>query len=362
MKKHYLICLTVIPLLVGVAAHVLTRQVRGQKPRIEAPPVIDLGLQEKGNLVNVEFTITNTGGRPLELWNFRSGCTCLALERRSDSGSENLQRELLVPGQELQVVARVAIRGQAGGLFQNVIEFQTNDPRRPSAHVEIVARIEGKVVSFPAELYLGTLPRGQPLTQTIEIRDLGRSASCTLARVESNAPEHIRVKALRHQRRPADPDNLALGMTIGEVDIEVVSPHVAGVLDAHLLVFEQGVEQALFTIPVRGTVQPRVQVSPAAIVLPRVTGDGPIYAATCICRSTDGKPLRVVPDLMPPSLTVTFPEKESNASPTRTFVVEWQAARGADRDQPQTLTVRLQVTTDDQVETVTIPVSIRPLE
>lgn len=359
MKNRQLIGLVLIPLLGGVCAYALARSLWPSEPRIEAPAVIDLGPQEKGNVVTVAITIRNTGGKQLELRDFCSSCTCLALEQKTTSGFDRLQHAEIPPGQELSAIARVNVVGMAGGPFQALIQFQTNDPSRPSAKVEIVAQIEGRILPFPAELNLGSLRRGHQLTRTVELRNAGRSAPCIPARVESSDPAHIRVIALRRKQGLADPGGPALGTPVAEVEVEVVSPAAAGPLDGRLLVFEEGGEQPLLTIPVRGVVMPRIQVSPSAVVLPRVTGEGLAYSMTCFCRSTEDKPLQLVLEQAPPGLVVSIPSAEGSAAPIRMVTLEWQPSPGAAEGKPQTATVRLKAMVEDVAEIVEIPVICR---
>src|SRR5207249_4511612 len=47
-----------------------------------------------------------------------------------------------------------------------------------------------------------------------------------------------------------------------------------------------------------------IEITPAVLVLPLVSSSGPVYTATCICRSTNGKPLDLSVASVPRGLTV----------------------------------------------------------
>jgi hypothetical protein len=357
VNKRAVICLAVIPALVAVSAFSITRWWYGRGPRIEVFDTIDLGLQEPGSSLRVELNIRNAGGRPLELKNFQSSCNCMLLEWRNEDqpDSSKLEAATVFPEEELKTFASLTIPGGASHAFRGTLEFETNDLERPFVKIEFLARVEGRILAFPAALNFQSVQDGRIVKRTVEVRDTGRSTPCRISRAETNNTEQVKMKLTQLGSEPADPKNPLLGKSIAKLDVEIRPPTNSGRLESNVFLFENGNAQPILTIPITGAILPRVLVTPSTIVLPRTTGDGVVYEATCLCRSTEKKPVQLSLEKAPNGMAVTFLD-DTKKSAMKLIKVSWPPTEGKASHGQASEQIRLRATIGEQVENVEIRV------
>lgn len=359
MRTNRLFWFLALPLCLGASSYALVKIGRPQGPRVETPLVIELGDQEQNKTLRVQLPIRNAGGAALEIRNFHTSCTCLSLFRQSPTGEEMVQDTILQPGEELQAVAEFSMRGSPGEPFRGLVFFDTNDAANPSVRVDFLARIEGRFVSFPAQVDLVGLKPGERRIERLEIRNVSRVHGGRPDRVETDNPEQVVIKSFRRKQTPVDPANRALGISVGEVEIEVRAPRTAGRLTANVNVFEEGNGPSLVEIPVSGTVLPPFQCRPSALMLPRMTGNGPIYSAQILCRATDNHCFRLQVVSAPPNWYVSIPANGTQRS-SYFITITCIKPHELSGQQPTTAVVRLKADAGECHEIFEIPVTCRP--
>jgi hypothetical protein len=286
----------------------------------------------------------------------------MLLERRNENQPESgkLEAATVFPGEELKSFARLTIPGGASQAFRGTIEFETNDPERPFAKIEFLARVEGRILAFPAEINFQSVQGGQIVKRTVEVRDTGRSTPCRIIKAETNDTEQVKVKLTQLSGEPADRKNPLLGKSIAKLDVEIRPPTNFGRLETNISLFEYGNARPILTIPLTGVILPRVLVTPSTIVLPRTTGDGLAYEATCLCRSMEEKPVQLSLEKAPLGMTVTVLD-DAKKSAMKLIKVSWPPPEGNASHGQESEQIRLRATIGERVENVEIRVIRREL-
>lgn len=315
-------------------------------PVAEFPETIDLGERESGDVAEARLIIANRGGGELVVDHIRTNCSCAGLERQDGDKLIPVETLRIAGGEQADLVVRVAVRGIAP--VANIFDFQTNDPTRPNSRVVItVPRITGSLAAEPTSILLGTFPVGQEVRRVVDVRDAA-AVPRTLTYVESSDPERVRARLLPHPASDREDKTLA-GTLIGRVEVVVQSAQPATV-NASVTVQLAGEVRRAAVIPVVGRAAAPIEVSPASLVLPLTSGNGPIFMGTVLCRSRDGVPLTVAVASAPDDLEVAVIEAVEEASVRLVRVTLRPSAA------PATRTVRLLATAGDTKATLEIPI------
>ncbi len=141
-------------------------------PLIDCPREINLGQRELGDEVIAHLTISNLGTAELVIEQVRTNCSCTGLERYIAGELHAVESLRVQPGESAEVSVRVAVRGRAGFPLTNIVEFQTNDPRRPDVRISLVVpRVTAGVTTFPSSVVFGTIRVGCIARHLVDIRD-----------------------------------------------------------------------------------------------------------------------------------------------------------------------------------------------
>jgi hypothetical protein len=320
-------------------------------PRLDVPSLIDLGVQDPDQEIESEFLVRNIGSALLELTNFETSCHCLSLQEKAVSSTAPLERKTISPGCSLTLVARLKT-GTDSQKGRSYVWFDTNDPSVPQARVEISMGVQGRVVLTPAQVYFGQLVPNETVTHSLVIIDSGRIPPVRVTRVESSAPDFIRVTRFETDgQAPLVPS----GRLIGELKVEIRAPK-PGRVEERLSFYEEGNVRPIAQVPIRGEVVLPFQVSPSVLLLPRAASDGWDYSVRVLCQTADRKPFRLSV-IAPPSLTVQV-EGEDVLAATHVACVLWHP----DRDPPAasfTGVIRFAAISDGEEKVVEVPVTCR---
>jgi hypothetical protein len=109
-------------------------------------------------------------------------------------------------------------------------------------------------------------------------------------------------------------------------------------------------------VPVSGEVVGPLEVLPTLLVLPRASEAGPLYYASCLCRSTEDKPFTLTVDSLPEGLKARIDPGE--APNTYLVRVEWGVKEGT-RTETTRKVVRLRAKVGTLESTLEIPVLCR---
>jgi hypothetical protein len=302
------LCWLAVPLLAGLLAYFAAKgelipawsAVVRRAPRIDYPRRLDLGPQEIGEHAAARFTIANRGAGELVLDQIQTNCSCSGMEREEQGRFVRLESLRLKAGEQADLVMRVSVRGvPIGAEMINVVEFRTNDPAEPAGRMEVVARcVSGSVSVTPPSVVFGTVATGAKVRQVVDVRDKSITPR-HIERVVSTVPDRVRVRLLpsgdeSHRTEP-HPD----GELIGQIEV-VVETESPGEVNATFHIHLAGETRRPDAVPVFGRVAPPIEMSPSLLVLPRASSNGPVYSATCLCRSNSGEPLSLTVDSLPP--------------------------------------------------------------
>jgi hypothetical protein len=251
---------------------------------------IRLGELEVGTVVEPSVVVRNVGRRPLVIDEMLTGCGCLgAFVSRAPGHRDKVERLEVAPRQEVALTLRLGITGTPGVPQVRNVRFRTNDPANPSVEIAIHVTPTSRYFATPAEVALGPIPTGHSVEREIDVRALDRSVPA-VSRVTSSS---YRVHAEYHPgKRPSDGQPEPVGsVSVGLLRITVPACESQEDVRASVSIFCEGRENPVLTVPVTGRVVPLVELSPADVRLPRASGSGPVYAATCVCSSPALKPL-----------------------------------------------------------------------
>lgn len=307
------------PMLVGGVAYLLVAvpQCRSWLGFAEAPPTIDypaeldLGDGEVGDLVVSRYTIANRGGRELIIDGIRTNCSCTGMECEQEGKYVRVDALRIKAGDQAELVLRVSVGGvPIGAQMRNVVEFQTNDPAHPRGRIEaVVRRVSGGIFTVPESVIAGTVVVGSEVRRVVEVRDPALHPR-RVEEVSSTAPERVRVRLLPDKDQSRDGVQHPEGTVIGYLEVTVAAEK-SGPIQGAIIIKLQGETRPPHTVPVVGHVAAPIDLSPALLVLPRMSSGGPIYTATCICRSNNGEPLSVDVSSVPLGLSVELLESAS---------------------------------------------------
>jgi hypothetical protein len=126
-------------------------------PRITlVDPVKDFGTVPKGEVLNWEFTIRNSGDENLQILRVQPACGCTVAEFDS----------VIAPGETGRVVAQLKTESFQGPISKP-ITIQSNDPDSPTTQVAIKAIVKPFVEAYPAGFVRFTLRQGEVAERSI---------------------------------------------------------------------------------------------------------------------------------------------------------------------------------------------------
>ncbi len=347
------------PLATGGGAYVIARNAGENRPRAVAPDAVDVGRHARATTVRVEFSIRNDGRQPLDLWDVRTGCGCLAMAVRTPNGDQTLTATTVPPGGELPLVAEWAMAGERVPQFRRQVLIRTNDPDRPELAIPFSGSVHGWLVSYPKEVSLGELAPRQVIRRTVVLRDTGRPEPTKVSRVVSSRPDLVRIVGYSPAAEPSDASEASLGRRVGELQLEIVAPETVSHLAADVEVFEAGQERPVLVVPVCGRCVDIYSVHPGELALPRGQSGGESYTMTAIVRRSDDQPFALVKFDAPADLGVVVVGGASGEKASWFVQITWNRNSGAANADVGGRRVVLDVEHRGERTAVTIPVRCR---
>lgn len=349
-----------IPLIVGLAAFGWSRAAYFIGPVADTPATVALGSHTTNERVLTDVTIRNGGYRQLTLSNFHVSCSsCITFGLHSDAGIVDVKQVSVPPRGSVTFSVCVLVDGTPGNPSRQAIGFTTNDPYHPEVTIWFEAGVKGWVFASPPEIDLGILKPGQTIRRTVEIRDNGRGEACHFGRLESPAPDQVKLTlSPTTNSSGAGSGQGPINELLGTLNIEITPPADAWELNKRIVIYEIGKNQPLLTIPIRGQVLPKVRVTPASIVLPRMVHNAADFSAECCLASTAGRPIRLKPTDLPPEITVV-PVRSNTTTNCACYRLEWRAESRPPRGQARIVTVHFRAEIDGKTEIITVPVRCR---
>ena len=202
-------------------------------------PVFDFGQVEQGDKVTHDFRFTNQGNRDLRVQSVKTSCGCTAAV---------IAAETIPPGTEGTIQATFDTKRFAGQKAKD-IRVHTNDPLNPVTTLTLRGEITTEVQVQPAQLYLGRLQRGSPITRTVtvlydankplEITDITNgnpaiSVRAEDAQVEGKKGKALQVRVAKTARR--GPLNDTITVTTTSAKKPTISIPVVGSIEGDVIV------------------------------------------------------------------------------------------------------------------------------
>ncbi len=308
----------VIPWLIVAVGIFAARQ--SVDPVIDYPDLVDLGERERGERVVARFTIANRGSGELVVDQIQTNCSCSGVEREVGGRFVQVRSLTLGAGEEAALVTRVSVGGvPIGSRMVNELYFRTNDPARPSGCIQaVVRRVHGGVFAFPESVTFGSVAVGATVRHVVDVHDLAATRR-VIERVTSARPERVTARLLPLGAADnGEPHRY--GLIIGRIEVTVNTGNADDIntsVEIHLANSSRRPD----IVPVVGRIVAPVVLNPSIVFLPRASANGPVYDATCVCRSTSGAPLALTLVSTPPGLTADIRTHENQSS--RTVWVRW---------------------------------------
>ena len=271
-------------------------------PSLVAPRYIDLGRHETDVLAEAAFGVRNRGASPLRIEALQTNCSCQGVYLLDPTGRRARVESFSVEaGGSVELRMPFTVQGYAGVPNARFIRFKTNDPDNPDVQIDIVVTPFPKCVAVPANLIFGNIALGKRVSSEIQLRATDSYPQWTVGRISSRPPDRVKVEVLPLDRGSRPDPSPAFGPVVGRLRVTVTAERVETV-DGDISVFAKGREIPLVKIPVKAVVAHAVALYPGQISLPRASGPGPVYQATCLCRAAHSAPLMLSVAKTPPGV------------------------------------------------------------
>ncbi len=283
---------------------------------LNAPASLDLGHQEAGARVATSFKIRNDGRKSLALDHFETSCGCLSVGVKEKDSIAPVTDLTVEPGEERELVAKIAIRGAPGTKLRETLTFQTNDPEHSSHRLELLASVHGSLIVVPDLVSLGRIMIGERVHRQIELRDGGRRQGLAVSEVRSSSPEVIRVGKIT-KLRDANPESGQVATPKRDsyrVELLIQAPREPGRLDGFVEVYLEGEDTPSSKVVVSGEAVAELEFSPPSLVIPRASDKGLIYTATATLRSNRDEEFVLISEDLPDAFTTQIEPKGKGIS------------------------------------------------
>lgn len=216
---------------------------------IVEPEVLNFGQVRADDTTLVRrLRIMNRGDEPLQIEGVESGCGC---------AEARLEHEIVPAGAATELVVRLNLLGRRGSYRRDLI-VRSNDPRRPSVRIPVVADIVSPWELTPTGITLGELEPNQRATQSLRLTlnpPTGRVISVT-----ASAPW---LRGSAYSEAPG----------VWRIEVTTVPPYpVAGWLAGRLLVTTDRPDLGPIHVDCTAVIRQPLIVMPTEL---RVAPDGP---------------------------------------------------------------------------------------
>jgi len=305
-RKRLYFFLVAIP-LVSAAGAVGVRSAWDQwadkTPILDCVRTVNLGERDLGEIAAGRFQIKNSGRGKLEIDHFQTTCSCSDVEHEVEGQLRRIQSVRLSPGEQVELVVRVAVGARPGQSQSVQVFFKTNDPAQPVGSIYvIVPRVKGTVYTEPYAALFGTLPLGAPAKQVINVYDNGVSGR-RIHQVRSTYPERFTVRLLPLQGEELQQVHEIAGALIARLEV-IAQTQKPGRLDGEVEVYVANAPPTPARIPVLGKIVCCIEAHPDVLVLPRHVGERLVYSGQILLSNPDGKSINVEVISAPPGVSV----------------------------------------------------------
>jgi hypothetical protein len=247
-------------------------------PKIEvSQETRDLGTVPKGQVIQTDFMVHNSGGSDLVITDARPSCGCTV----------SSFDKVIKPGTDGKVHASVDTKSFSGPIAKSILVV-SNDPERPQVNLFIKAIVKPFVDVAPQAYVRFSVVHGDGASQEVVL--ISEEKGFKPAVAETAQPY---VKA---QISPAGDKDKIAGRP-GEqykLAVSVLPDAPEGLLNAPIRITTGVSQQPTLEIPVSGIVRPRVSVTPITVNFGNFTaGKDPITRNIVITNNKPATPIKV---------------------------------------------------------------------
>ena len=247
-------------------------------PKIEiSQETKDMGTVPKGQIIETDFIIRNTGGSDLVITDARPSCGCTV----------SSFDKLVKPGAEGKVHTSVDTKSFTGPISKSVLVV-SNDPERPQMNLFVKAVVKPFVDVAPQAYVRFSVVKGDPASQDVILISEEKGFKPTVA---ETAQPYVKAELSpagdkdKIAGRPGDQYKLAIAVTADAPE---------GLLNAPIRINTGVSQQPTLEVPVSGIVRPRVSITPVTVNFGNFTpGKDPITRNIVVTNNKPGTPIKV---------------------------------------------------------------------
>lgn len=237
----------------------------------------DMGTVPKGQVIETDFVLKNTGGSDLIISDARPSCGCTV----------SSFDKVIKPGAEGKVHTSVDTKSFSGPISKSVLVV-SNDPDRPQMNLFVKALVKPFVDVAPQQYVRFSVVKGDAASQDVILISEEKGFKPTVA---ETAQPYVKAEI-----SPAGDKDKIAGRP-GEqfkLNVSVLADAPEGLLNAPVRVTTGVSQQPTLEIPVSGIVRPRVSVSPITVNFGNFTaGKDPITRNIVVTNNKPGTPVKV---------------------------------------------------------------------
>ncbi len=237
----------------------------------------DMGTVPKGQVIETDFVIKNTGGSDLIISDARPSCGCTV----------SSFDKVIKPGAEGKVHTSVDTKSFSGPISKSVLVV-SNDPDRPQMNLFVKALVKPFVDVAPQQYVRFSVVKGDPASQDVILISEEKGFKPTVA---ETAQPYVKADI-----SPAGDKDKIAGRP-GEqykLNVSVLADAPEGLLNAPVRITTGVQQQPTLEIPVSGIVRPRVSISPITVNFGNFTaGKDPITRNIVVTNNKPGTPVKV---------------------------------------------------------------------
>ena len=324
-KKVPFIGITIFIILLAVAAVIGWRLFRSDLHadtsvgQVECPNRVDLGECVYGSEIRKVFSVRNVGRGPVSIHSFGVSCTCSSIKRCTEDGDVPIEDFTLGAGEEVNIAVTIQIRSRFNDSAKTRITFQTTDPLKPEAIVDLSAsRVIGGLTPLPSICNFGTVLQGQECSKIIHLVDEAVKPRVVTA-IVAGGSESIRVvfrPSLDHIM-PADVVNP--GHYLGSIAIAIDTSSTDSI-DGHIDIHYDDGTSKIESIPVFGTIASKITAMPTTVALRPDGKDGKFLSGSVWLRTQGRVDFSTIRFAEPNGFRAELAASESNFAPVRIVV------------------------------------------
>ena len=300
-------------------------------PKIEiSAETRDMGTVPKGQVIETDFLIKNTGGSDLVISDARPSCGCTV---------SNFDK-LIKPGAEGKVHTSVDTKSFSGPISKSVLVV-SNDPDRPQMNLFVKAIVKPFVDVAPQQYVRFSVVKGDPASQDVILISEEKGFKPTVA---ETAQPYVKAEISpagdkdKIAGRPGDQYKLAISVTPDAPE---------GLLNAPVRVTTGVAQQPNLEVPVSGIVRPRVSVSPITVNFGNFTaGKDPITRNIVVTNNKPGTPVKVT------KAEVSVPGFQTDVVPTQEGVSYTVVVKASDKVKKGAVDGKVTLHTSDKEKAV----------